>query len=97
VSTTGGDDRVGPVLTSGSDGLAVVNAIRALNADVTVLDRGAYLRILVPHRCLVTRAAIEQVLGRAFRLPGDLELLMPSFKGFLRIDEDEAVWAFEQP
>lgn len=92
----GGDDRVGPVLSAGREAEAVVSAIRALNEDVTVLDRGAYLRVLVPHRCVVTRVAIEKTLGGSFRLPGDLELLMPSFKGFLRVSEDEAVWAFER-
>jgi toluene monooxygenase system protein D len=84
--------RVGPVLDRGSATDAVVAAIRALNADVEIEHHGSYLRLLVPHRCVVTREAIEKELGRAFRLPGDLELLMPSFKGHLSVDEDRAVW-----
>ena len=87
---------VGPVLESGAVALAIVAAIRELNARVEVVDRGSYLRVLVPGRCVVTRAAIERELGRSFVLPGDLEMLMPSFKGALSISESEAVWAFRE-
>ncbi len=53
-------DHVGPVLQAGTIGSAVVAAIRDLNQDVLVMDRGAYLRVLVPGRCIVTREAIEE-------------------------------------
>jgi toluene monooxygenase system protein D len=85
-------DAVGPVLEASETGRAVIAAIRADNADVVVIDRDAYLRVLVPGRCRVTRAAIEEALGRAFRLPGDLELVMPSFKGAFTVTTDEAIW-----
>ena len=42
--------RVGPVLQRGPVGDAVLAAIEALNADVELLDRGAYVRVLVPIR-----------------------------------------------
>jgi len=62
----GGDlyDRVGPVLQTGAIGAAIVAAIKDLNSDVIVVDRGAYLRVMVPNRCFVTRAAIEKKLGQ---------------------------------
>jgi len=41
-------DRVGPVLQTGTVSNAIVAAIKDLNQDVLVLDRGAYLRVLVP-------------------------------------------------
>ena len=91
------DDDVGPVLQAGPLGTAVVSAIRALNADVRVLDRGAYLRVLCPRRCVVTRAAIEARTGAAFRMPGDLELVMSSFKGRFAVSEDEARWELTTP
>jgi MmoB/DmpM family len=47
-------DRVGPVLQSGSVANAIVAAIKDLNQDVLVVDRGAYVRVLVPHCCVVT-------------------------------------------
>jgi toluene monooxygenase system ferredoxin subunit len=91
-----GRRHVGPVLEASESGRAVVAAIRELNDPVEVIDRGAYLRVLVPDRCLVTRRAIEQALGRAFHLPTDLEALMPAFKGFLHMDEERVEWRCER-
>ena len=85
-------DGVGPVLESGPVGEAIVAAIRATNPGVVVVDRGSYLRVLVPGRCELSRLAVEERLGRPFRLPGDLERAMPSFKGRLAIGEDGATW-----
>ena len=45
---------VGPVLEPSELGLAVLAAIQAGNAGVQVQDRGAYLRVLAPGRCVVT-------------------------------------------
>jgi nitrite reductase/ring-hydroxylating ferredoxin subunit len=86
------DDDVGPVIQAGPLGRAVVEAIRALNPGARVVDRGAYLRVLCQGRCVVTRAAIEEHTGFSFRLPGDLELIMSSFKGRFAVSEDEARW-----
>jgi toluene monooxygenase system ferredoxin subunit len=88
--------QVGPVLEASESGRAVLAAIRELNEQVEVVDRGAYLRVLVPGRCLVTRRAIEQALGRAFHLPTDLEALMPAFKGFLQMDDERVEWRCER-
>ncbi len=85
---------VGPVLEVGDVANAIVTAIRKLNKGVVVLDRGSYLRVSVPMQCTLKRSAVEQALGRPFLLPGDLELCMPSFKGKLTINEEEAIWAF---
>jgi toluene monooxygenase system protein D len=88
---------VGPVLTAGDVASVVVAAIRELNRDVIVRDHGAYLRVLVPHRCVVTRQAIEHELQQRFRLPGDLEQIMPSFQGMLSVNSEQAVWSSEAP
>jgi toluene monooxygenase system protein D len=85
---------VGPVLEASESGRAVLAAIREQNREVEVEDRGAYLRVLVPDRCVVTRPAIERALGRPFRLPMDLEPLMPAFKGLLKISEESVEWSF---
>ena len=85
-------DHVGPVLQAGALANAIVAAIRDLNKEVTVLDRGAYLRVLAPQSCVVTRAAIEKHLGRPVRFPGELETVMSAFKGAIRLTQDEAVW-----
>jgi toluene monooxygenase system protein D len=86
---------VGPVLEADGDLVeAIVSAIRENHPDAVVIDRGGYLRVLVPKRCVVRRASVERALGRPFRLPGDLELVMPSFKGAIEITDDQVVWAW---
>ena len=90
-------DRVGPVLQTGTVSNAIVAAIKDLNQDVLVLDRGAYLRVLVPQYCIVTRSAIEKHLGRPFRFPGELEVVMSAFKGSLQLNQDDATWRFAPP
>jgi hypothetical protein len=87
-------DHVGPVLQSGSVTNAIIAAIKDLNQDVIVVDRGAYMRVLVPRCCVVTRSAIEKHLGRSFRFPGELETVMAAFKGSLQLNQDDATWRF---
>ena len=85
-------DWVGPVLQAGPVSQAVIAAIRELNTEVEVVDRGAYLRVLAPGPCRVARGSVERHRGAPFRLPGDLELVMSSFKGRLTLSDEEARW-----
>lgn len=87
-------DRIGPVLQSGTVADAIIAAIKDLNQDVMIVDRGAYVRVLVPRCCIVTRSAIEKHLGRSFRFPGELETVMSAFKGVLQLNQDDAAWRF---
>jgi toluene monooxygenase system protein D len=89
-------DHVGPVLQAGALTNAIVAAIRELNREVLVVDRGAYLRVLTPRSCIVTRASIEKHLGRPVRFPGELETVMSAFKGAISLTQDEAVWRFKE-
>ena len=92
----GETDHVGPVLEGDGQVVeAIIAAIREAHPDARVLDRGGYLRVLVPHRCVVRRAAVERALGRPFRLPGDLELVMPSFKGAIDVSQDQVIWEWQ--
>ena len=84
---------VGPVLQASVAADAVIAAIRELNEGVHVAHRGSYLRVLCPERCTVTRDVIEAHIGHPFRMPGDLEQIMPSFKGSFSVSEDEASWS----
>ncbi len=83
---------VGPVLSAGPRSQAVLAAIRELNGEVEVIDRGAYLRVLVKYRCHLTRSAVERHLGESFHLPADLEEVMVSFAGTLSMSQEEAFW-----
>lgn len=85
-------DAAGPVLEAGDVALAVIEAIREQHPSAEVVDRGAYLRVAVAGRCSFRRDAVERRLGRPFTLPGDLELIMPSFQGRFQVSEEEAAW-----
>ncbi|MGA9130748.1 MAG: MmoB/DmpM family protein [Candidatus Sulfotelmatobacter sp.] len=87
-------DGVGPVLIGRPGSGAVLEAIRRLNPSVEIHERGSYTRVLAPRRCIVTRGAIEDILGRSFDFRAELEIMMPSFKGRMHLDDDEAVWTF---
>jgi toluene monooxygenase system protein D len=83
---------VGPVLQATPFAQAVIAAIEEENENVLVRDEDAYLRVLVPRVCRLSRAGIEAVTGSAVRFPGELEVVMSSFTGILRLTEDGAVW-----
>jgi hypothetical protein len=81
------------VLECGDLADAIIDAIRERHPSMELEDRASYVRVLVPSRCVLDRAAVERRIGRPFRLPLDLEQVMPSFKGRLKIDAEQAVWA----
>jgi toluene monooxygenase system protein D len=83
---------VGPVLQSTPLARAVVTAIEHENEHVVVADEGAYVRVLAPRVCRLTRARLETETGHPVQLPGDLEVIMSSFSGLIRMDEEGAVW-----
>ncbi|MDY7105090.1 MAG: MmoB/DmpM family protein [Actinomycetota bacterium] len=84
--------RVGPVLRAGRLGEAVAAAVSRGDGGVEIEDRGGYLRVTAPPPCVVRRDAVEEELGEPFALPGDLERVMPSFRGRLVLSEEEARW-----
>jgi toluene monooxygenase system protein D len=89
-----GDERVGPVLQATPFASVIVAAIEEDNDDVVVHDEGAYLRVEVPHVCQLRRTTLEAAIGQAVSFPGDLEVIMSSFAGSLRLTETGATWWF---
>ncbi len=90
---------VGPVIR-GFDGEladAVAAAIEADNPEASVLveDQGGYVRISVPHRCVLTRASLEAELGRPFPL-SELESALSGFAGRLKQTDDQMTWYLER-
>jgi MmoB/DmpM family len=83
---------VGPVLLSGRVSDAIVAAIRQHNAGVRLSHRGSYVRVSVSSRCEVRASVIAELLGEPFRIPQDLERVMPSFRGRLFLSEELAAW-----
>jgi toluene monooxygenase system protein D len=86
-------EAVGPILRMSDDVEAIVRAIEEDNAgEVTVTDRGAYVRVAGPSPLRVTRASIARNLGRDYRLV-ELEALMSSFSGRIAATDDEISWS----
>ena len=83
---------VGPVLQSTPFAREIAAAIIEDNDDVVVNDRGAYLRVIAPRVCRLSRATVEAVTGSPVRFPGELEGVMSSFAGRMRLNEHGAVW-----
>jgi len=85
-------DWVGPVLQAGTIASAVIEALTRSNPGLTVVDRGAYVRVLSPNRCLLDRKSVEALLGCPFCLPTDLERIMPAFRGALTVGPEQVLW-----
>ena len=72
---------VGPVVRGLDPKLAeaVITAIEIDNPDVEVVvdDQGGYIRIVTPSSCRLTRASLEDALGRTFQLTSS----NPSWRG----------------
>jgi MmoB/DmpM family len=90
------ENAVGPILRAGEIAEAAIGAIAEDNPDkeVSVVDRGDYVRIHTDGHCRLTQATLEKHLGRAYDLPM-LEIEMPSFSGRLRTRWNEYVWYYE--
>ena len=87
-----GEPAWGRCSRAGPRSQAVLAAIRELNGEVEVIDRGAYLRVLVRDRCRLTRSAVERHLGERFHLPGRPGGGDGLVRGTLSMSEEEAVW-----
>src|SRR5213080_4296488 len=74
---------VGPVLRGSEVGNALVEAIEIDNEGrkIEIQDRGGYIRVLVEGYCVITKETAEEVVGREFKMPGDLEIELASFVG----------------
>jgi toluene monooxygenase system protein D len=90
---------VGPVVRGMDATLAdaMISAIEVDNPDVEVEvdDQGGYIRICTPGHCRLTRASLEEELGRTFHLH-QLEPSLAGFAGRMKLTDDEVVWYLER-
>jgi toluene monooxygenase system protein D len=90
---------VGPVVRGLDPQLAeaVITAIETDNPDVEVVveDEGGYIRIVTPQFCRLTRASLEDAMGRTFQLY-QLEPQLAGFAGRMKTTDDEIVWFLER-
>jgi toluene monooxygenase system protein D len=89
------DNFVGPVLRAGDLADAVAAAIEEDNPgkQVTIIERGDYVRIHTEQECRLTRQTLERQLGCPYDLRM-LEIDMPSFSGRLDTRDHEYVWYY---
>ena len=89
---------VGPVIR-GFDGEMIEAVIGAAEIDnpgqaISVEDRGGYVRVHAPDRLRLTRATMEQLLGRPFPL-SELEPSLAAFAGHIQQGDDELTWSLK--
>ena len=84
---------VGPILTKGDLGDALMLAILELNPGVKIEDRGAYYRVENSGSCRLTKTCAEKHAKRSVTFPRDLEAVMPSFTGLLQVDDEKVYWS----
>lgn len=89
--------KVGPVLRMGDDIAPILSAIEDDNPDaqLDVIDQGAYVRIETVGRLVVTRASIERRLGRPFEMR-QLEANMAAFSGRIQTGSEQIIWQYEE-
>jgi toluene monooxygenase system protein D len=88
---------VGPVLRVGDLAEAIARAIALDNPrkQVSILDRGDYVRIHTQQTCRLTQQSLERELGYSYDLRL-LELDMPSFCGRLETRSHEYIWYYQR-
>ena len=84
---------VGPVLRHGDDIDQIIAAIEDDNpeAEIEVIDRGAYIRIQAEDRLELTEATLQGYLGSDYRIRS-LEVAMSSFSGRVSTESDRIRW-----
>lgn len=97
VSDIGQRRLVGPVLRMSDDIGPVLAAIEDDNpdADIDVVDQGAYVRIQTTGRLRLTRESAQRRLGQRFELR-QLEASMSAFSGRIHTGTDEIVWEYDE-
>ena len=90
ISTAYRNNRVGPVMRHGELAQAVAEAAQIDNPDKTIAidDKIAYVRIETEGELVLTRATIEELLGRPFSM-NDLEVELASFAGRIDTGSDQ--------
>ena len=90
------NNRVGPVMRAGEIADAVKEAAVLDNPGkkITVDDMTAYIRISTDGELILTRAALEECLGRPFRMQ-ELEVNLSSFAGQIETTTDQFRFYFK--
>lgn len=88
------NNAVGPVLRTCDEAEGVIAAIEDDNpgVEISVTDRGAYLRVETEDRMVVTAESLRKYLGAGFEIRS-LESMMASFAGRIATSSDQVEWS----
>jgi len=84
---------VGPVLRMGDEVEKIIAAIEDDNPgiEITVTDRGAYVRVEGEHEITVTQATLRRYLGADYEIRS-LGAIMSAFSGRVITASDSVTW-----
>ena len=90
---------VGPVVRGMDQALAeaMIIAIETDNpgVDIDVDDQGGYIRITAPGRVRMTRASLEDAVGKTMQLH-QIEPQLAGFAGRMLVGDEEVIWYLER-
>lgn len=84
---------VGPVLRMGDDVEKIIAAIEDDNpsTEITVIDRGAYVRVQAENQITVTQATLRRYLGADYEIRS-FGGIMSAFSGQVITTSDSITW-----
>jgi|TARA_R110002096_G_scaffold194791_17_gene377278 toluene monooxygenase system protein D len=90
-------NKVGPILNGGDVAQAAIDAAEWDNPDkeITVDDKGAYVRIAAEGELIITRASMEEALGRHFEMR-EIEIHLGSMAGQIEVTPEQIRFYFEK-
>ena len=90
-------NKVGPVLNGGDVAQAAIEVAEWDNPgkEITVDDKGAYVRISAEQELILTRESMEEALGRDFQMR-EIEIHLGSMAGQIEVTPEQIRFYFEK-
>jgi hypothetical protein len=86
------DNGVGPVLQATPLARCMIEALEEEHEGLFVEDAGAYYRIFAPGVCRLRKEIVDEIAGRDVAFPRELEVILSSFTGKMKMNDSGAVW-----
>jgi len=90
-------NKVGPIFNGGDVAQAAIEAAEWDNPDkeITIDDKGAYVRISAEQEMIITRESMEEALGRDFQM-NEIEIHLGSMAGQIEVTPEQIRFFFEK-
>jgi hypothetical protein len=86
------DNGVGPVLQATPLARYIIEALEEEHEGLFVEDAGAYYRVFAPGVCRLRKEVVDEIAGRDVVFPRELEVILSSFTGRMKMNDSGAVW-----